>query len=415
MRKFRLFALMTLLMVAALTLSGTVSAQNVTIRLWTGSSSPVENAALEAMVAAFEDANPTINVDLLFSPDYGTQLQTAFGTNDYPEVYAVGQFEFPGFRDSGVLMPAGDRIEEQDDIFPGLLAAFTYEDEVYCPPKDFSTLALLYNIDLFDAANLDYPNADWTWEDLYNAAEALTGDGVVGMSVAPDRNRWMAFFYANGGEIFNEDGEVVFNSDAAVESLEYYASFVANGVGNTPSNLDSGWNGEAFGRGVAAMTIEGNWAIGYLEEQYPDVNWGVSELPVAPSGGRGTLTFTVCWGVATPTSDGGPNQYVDESWALVNFLTGVEGARMVAESGFGVMPARASASELWLETRGEEFAAFVNGGAYAVAPVFPLGFGDFTDAVDQGMNAVIAGRTSARDMMDEAAEIAEEIAEELMD
>ncbi len=406
MFKFRSLALVLLL---ALSLVSAAAAQDKTvIQLWTGSSSPVENAALEAQIAAFEEANPTIDVDLLISPDYGTQLQTAFASGDYPDVFAVGQFEFPSYQDSGVLMPADGRIEAQDDIYPSLLAAFTAEDgTVYCPPKDFSTLALLYNKDLFDAAGVEYPNSDSTWEDIYAAAEAINSADVAGMSVAADRNRWMGFLYGNGGNLFDADGNVVINSPEAVASLDYYSSFVENGVGKTPADLESGWNGEAFGRGLAAMTIEGNWAIGFLDESYPDLNWGVAELPTGPGGEKGTLTFTVCWAVGANTP------YPEESWALVNFLTGTDGAQTVATSGFGVMPARESAGAAWLETKGEEFAPFVTGAEYAVAPVFPLGYADFTTILDNGMNEVLSGSRTAQDLLDEAAEVAQEIKDEL--
>lgn len=387
----------------------TVNPEKTVVELWTGSSSPAENTALEEMVAAYEEANPSIDVDLLISPDYGTQIQSALSSGDYPDVFAVGQFEFPTFVDSDVLMPADGRIVDQDDIYPGLLAAFTDADgTVYCPPKDFSTLGLLYNKDAFDTAGLDYPTAEWTWDDFRAAAEALTTEDMVGFSAAPDRNRWLALYAANAGAgLTDADGNSVINSAGAVEALDFYAGLVRDGFGATPSDLESGWNGEAFGRGRAAMTIEGNWAIGYLESDFPELNWGVAELPTAPSGNKGTLTFTVCWGVGANTDN------PDEAWSLVNFLTGPEGAMMVAESGFGVLPARISAADAWLSTRGEEFAPFVIGGDYAWAPVFAVGFGDLSDAIDQGTVDVIAGDAEAQEALDEAAEIAQEIMEEM--
>lgn len=416
MRTHRFVAL-ALLAVLALSFGGMAAAQDpVVLQVWTSSSSPAENEFKEAQFAAFEEANPNIDLEVLISPDYGTQIQAAFASGDYPDVFTVGQFDTASLVDSGLLMPAEDRIVEQDDIYPGLLQAFTVDGAVYCPPKDFSTLAVYYNTDHFDAAGLEYPTADWTWEDMYAAAQAITeadittedGSEVVGFSAGADRNRWLAFLYANGGALTDEEGNVTWNSPEAVEALEYYASFVNDGIGDIPSNLGgAGWNGEAFGRGLAAMTVEGNWAIGYLETDFPELNWGVVEIPVAPSGGRGTLTFTECWAVGANT------EHPDEAWALVNALTGPEGAAAVAEAGFGVMPARASAAEAWLSTRGEEFAAFVNGAEYAVAPIFPFGFGDFTTAVDEGTVDVLNGDADAQEAMDEAAEIATELFEEM--
>jgi len=314
--------------------------------------------------------------------------------------------------DSGVLADGTDAIENPEGIYPSLLNTFSVDGTAYCVPKDFSTLALLYNKDLFDAAGVAYPTAEWTWDDMYAAAEAITNsdavaDGVVGFSAAADKDRWLGFLYGNGATISGEDGASTVNSPEAVAALDFYSSFVANGVGALPSNLEgSGWNGEAFGRGLAAMTIEGNWAIGYLQNDFPELNWGAAEIPLSPAGERGTLTFTECWAV------GANSAHPEEAWTLVNFLTGEEGAQTVATSGFGVMPARPSASQAWLDTRGVEYQAFVSGADYAVAPVFPLGYGDFTTAFIEGTTAVMAGEQTSQEFLDEVAAIWDEITAE---
>ncbi|MCS6835577.1 MAG: extracellular solute-binding protein [Anaerolineae bacterium] len=392
----------------ALSMTGLSSAQDrVVLRVWTGSSSPVENEFKEKQIAAFEAANPNIDVDLLISPDYGTQIRAAFASGDYPEVFTVGQFDFPQWQADGLLAIGTDKIEDAEGIYEGLRAAFTADGELYCAPKDFSTLALLYNIDAFEAAGLALPDETWTWEDMAAAAEALTKDGMVGFSAAADKFRWMAFFYANGAQLFDDEGKVAFDSPEAIEALEFYQSFVANGHGKLPSDLNSGWNGEAFGKGAAAMTIEGNWAIGYLRDTYPQLNWGVTEIPLAPNGGRGTLTFTECWAVSSRAQ----GALADAAWKLVNFLTGPndDGAKAVAEAGFGVMPARAEFGDLWLSTVGEEYSAFVKGAEYAVAPIFPLGFADFDAAVNEATTLVMTLEESAEDALREAADVARDI------
>jgi multiple sugar transport system substrate-binding protein len=409
MRKFRLSVLALVLLLAVSV--GATSAQDKTvIRAWTGSSSPVENEFKEAQIAAFEEANPDIDVELLIAPDYGTQLQTAFASGDYPEVFTVGQFDFPTLVDSGVIANGSEQIEAQDDIYPGLAEAFSVDGELYCAPKDFSTLGLLYNKDLFDAAGVEYPTADWTWDDFQAAAEALTADDVVGVSIAPDRNRWLALFYGNGATIFDADGNPTFNTPEAVASLDFYTNLITSGVANTPANLNSGWNGEAFGQGKAAMTIEGNWAIGYLNETFPDINWGVAEIPAAPGmDAHSTLTFTECWAVAANATDA----KAEAAWKLVNYMTGEEGAAAVAEQGFGVMPARPSAAQAWLDTAGEDYQAFVTGADYAIAPILPQGYADFTKVIDDGLNEVLAGTKTPQELLDEAQEVAVEIHDEM--
>lgn len=46
---------------------------------------------------------------------------------------------------SNSLEAYGDKLSNKDDFYEGLKAAFTVEDQFYCAPKDFSTLALFIN------------------------------------------------------------------------------------------------------------------------------------------------------------------------------------------------------------------------------------------------------------------------------
>jgi multiple sugar transport system substrate-binding protein len=401
------FMALALVAVLALSLSGLVAAQDKTkVRVWTGSSNPTEDKFKQDVVAAFMKANPDVEVDLQILPSYGDQIQAAFASGDYPEVFTVAEQDFPSRADSGVIAAGGDKIVDQADIYPGLLAAFTKDGTPYCVPKDVSTLGLLYNKDLFDKAGVKYPTADWTWKDMQDAAKKLTSGDVVGFSDTADYNRWLAFFYANGGQLFDKDGKVVFNSPEGVAALDFYASFAKDGTGKTPKDLNAGWGGEAFGSGKAAMVVEGNWAIAYLAETFPDLKWGVAEIPTAPSGKKGTLVFSECWAVGANAT----GATADAAWKLVNFMTDKDGAMNVATGGFGVMPARASAADAWIKAKGhEDLGAFVKGSEYAVAPVWPLGFADFDKALVDGTNAVIAGQKTNEEVMDAAAKVAEDI------
>src|SRR5690606_20556159 len=70
--------------------------------------SPAELAAVEAQVAAFEAANPDINVVVTALPEYETQLQAAFASGEYPDVFYVGQAKFAEYAEAGVLASAAD-------------------------------------------------------------------------------------------------------------------------------------------------------------------------------------------------------------------------------------------------------------------------------------------------------------------
>lgn len=408
MRK-SLFVLALVALVAALAL-GVVSAQDqVTIQLAGWSSSDAENAALEAMVAAFEEQNPNIDVEVIFAPEYETFMQTGFASGAYPNVFYVDSFRLQDWASAGVLEPYGDSITDADDVYESLRNVFTYDGNLYCAPKDFSTLALVYNTDLFTAAGVEVPT---TWDELATAAEALTsGEGdsrVVGLTTGIEMPRWLPFLYQAGGAILNADGEVAFDSEEARAAAEYFVNLYTSGFAASPADLGAGWAGEAFGQGKAAMTIEGNWIIQYLFDQFPDTNWAVAELP-AGAVGPATMTFTVCYGVAAAEN----NAHLEESILLADFLTGPEGAMMVGEAGFGPMPARASAAETWLSVRGEEFQPFVSGADYAYPWSFPPGFGTFIDTFNNRLNEAVVGNADVEDVIVDAAEAAQEALDDM--
>ncbi len=398
-----------LLLVLTITVSGLVHAQATSITLAGWSSSDAENKALNDQVDAFMAANPDIKVEVSFSPSYEDTMQTAFASGDYPEVFYVDSSKLPDWADAGVVAPAGDHVENKDDIYPSLIEAFTYKDTYYCPAKDYSTMTLQYNKELFDAAGVAYPTADWKWEDLRAAAEKLTGktkDGktVLGLVEPAELPRWLPFLYQAGGNIFDKDGNLTINSAEAKTALDFYVGLVADGFAGAPSAVDAGWGGEAFGNGRVAMAMEGNWVINYLKEQFPDLKWGVAPLPAGPAG-KATMAFTVCYGVAANAK----GDKETAAWKLVNFLTGEDGAKNVAETSFGVMPTRKSAGDAWLKRFGDEMKAFVDGAEYAHKWQLPVGFQPFIGAFNDNIQQAFTGNVLPEDVLKAAEDAGKEV------
>jgi multiple sugar transport system substrate-binding protein len=406
--------LLTFLVLLALVMSGAGAAlarqDTVELTLMGWSSSTLENDALNAQVAAFEEANPTIDVTVNLVPSYDETIQAAFASGDPPNVFYVDSSKLPDWAEAGVLASGEGKIENLDDHYPALLEAFTYNGTLYCPPKDFSIMALQYNKDMFDAAGLEYPTPDWTWDDLRAAAEKLTGtdaDGntVLGLVTPPNFERWLPFLYQAGGSVLNDDwSEVTLDSDQAREALDFYVGMVNDGIAGPPTAVDAGWGGEAFGNGRVAMAMEGNWVITYLLDTFPELNWGVTELPKHPSGGQATMVFTVCYGVAAD------NDHPDESWKLANFLTGPEGSELIAQQGFGPVPPAMSAADTWIQARGAEYAeGFLAGADYAHKWQFPVGFGEVFDTFNAGLQLAFEGSAATEDVIVDTTGVAEEV------
>jgi len=242
-------------------------------------------------------------------------------------------------------------------VFPSLVQNFTFEDEFYCAPKDFSTLQLIVNTSLWEAAGLTDDDIPTTWDELSDVAATLTKDGVTGLAFGPEYQRVGAFMAQAGGQLISDDGtEAVANSPENVEALTYVKEQMEAGSFAYSSDLGAGWGGEAFGKQLAAMTIEGNWIQGAMTNDFPDVEYQVVELPEGPAG-KGTMQFTNCWGMAADS----PNQQA--ALDLVEYLTSAE-QQLAFSEAFGPMPSVQSAAEQW-KADNPELAAFIAGADYA--------------------------------------------------
>ena len=123
-----------------------------------------------------------------------------------------------------------------EDFVPGAREAATFEGKVLGIPALIDNLALVYNKTLFDEAGLEYPNADWTWDDLRAAAKALTDPAKkqFGFSYPMDASEDSVWHYEpllwqNGGSILNEDNtQAAFNSPEGVEALEVLAGMAVD-------------------------------------------------------------------------------------------------------------------------------------------------------------------------------------------
>ena len=186
-----------------------------------------------------------INVTFEPQPEFDTALQAALAAGDPPDIFYVDSLRLPDLADAGALAPIPEgAITEPDDIYPSLTEAFTYDGTWYCPPKDFSTLGLVYNADMLEAAGVEPPT---NMEELAAAAEALTTDGVVGLSFGAELARVGVFMLANGGYIVNEDvSEMTLDTEENRAALQYLADMFAAGHAATPAAVEAGWGGEAL-------------------------------------------------------------------------------------------------------------------------------------------------------------------------
>ncbi len=346
-----------------------------------GSSGDAETDAVNQAVAAWSEESG-VEAEVTVASDLAQQLSQGFASNNPPDVFYVSTDNLAGYVANSSLYAYGDQLDNAGDFYPNLVDAFTVDDTFYCAPKDFSTLGLVINKTLWEQAGLTDADVPTTWDQLETVAGKLTQGDVVGLGFSPEYARVGAFFPQAGGAMANEEGtEATVDSPENLEALTFVQKLMQDGVAAYSSDLGAGWGGEAFGKQLAAMTIEGNWIAGAMSNDFPDVAYTVAELPAGPSG-KGTLAFTNCWGIAEDSSN------KEDAISLVESLTTPDQQLAFAQA-FGVMPSVETAAEQYA-TNSPDFEPFVAGADYAENPPSQQGAAD----VISDFNAQLEGLES---------------------
>jgi len=322
-----------------------------------GSSGDAETEAVQAAVDAWSKESGT-DVSLQVASDLGQELSQGFAAGEPADLFYLSTDQIAGFASNGSLQAYGDQLSNKDDFYPSLVENFTIDDTFYCAPKDFSTLALVINTQMWTDAGLTDADLPKSWDDLAAVAKTLTTADHVGLAFGAEYQRVGTFMAQAGGGLVS-DGAAIADDDANIEALTYVKSHLEDGTFAFAKDVGAGWGGEALGKGAAAMVIEGNWITGAMSNDYSSVGYTVAELPEGP-GGKGTLQFTNCWGMAADS----PNQQA--ALELVEYLTGAD-SQLAFSTAFGPMPSIQSAADAWT-TDNPDLAPFLAGAEYAQFP-----------------------------------------------
>lgn len=251
-------------------------AEPVTITYFTFSAAPDHLEDLDQMIAAFEVEHPNIQVEVETAPfdDYFTRLQALIAGGEAPDVFELNYENFVSYAARDVLLDLGPLAESDNTFAPDIFYeraydAFKYEGEQQALPATFSTVVLYYNQDLFDAAGVEYPTGDWTWEDVRTAAEQINDPEAGVWGLYSPIQFWEFYKKAaqNNCQFLNEERtEANLDDPACVEALETMVSFVEAGVMPGDEDLAGMSGDDLFSAGQVAMDVTGIWLFAAFAE-----------------------------------------------------------------------------------------------------------------------------------------------------
>jgi multiple sugar transport system substrate-binding protein len=429
------FSLMIALLVALLALAAAVHAQDaVTIRyvLWDTSQLPPYQACADL----FQEQNPGIQiaVEQLGWDDYWTGITTGFVSGEAPDVFTNHLAKYPEFASLGQLVDIQPLVERDgvptDIYYPGLADLWTREGARYGLPKDWDTIAVIYNVALLEEAGVDPAIMDeWTWnpEDGGTFLETIAqltidANGNNGRSPDFDKSNVVQYGFATDGPggaygqtqwstlavstgwTFNNGvwgDEYYYDDPRFIATAQWWADLaLEHGFAPTQDQVASLGSLALFQAGNVALEFNGSWMIGaYLSSEF-EVGFG--RLPTGPEG-----RFSMFNGLADSIWVG--TQHLEESWAWVKFLASAECQNIVGESGvvFPAIPEAAALSQQVRADAGVDVSAYVEqanqeGGTF----LFPIAdfAGEISTIMTEAMDGIALGQARAEDVLPAANE-----------
>lgn len=299
-----------------------------------------EIAGYRTLVAAFEDANP--DVDVTLSPvatqdELMARLTTSFAGGQPPDVFLLNYRRYGQFAAQGAIEPVQSYLDksevlDEDDFSPRALDAFRFDGKTLtCLPQNLSSLVVYYNVDLFKAAGVPLPEAGWDWDDFLSAAKALTRDGVYGVGVEPSIIRLAPFVWSNKGELVDDPDQpttlTLTGDPAAREAVDWFLDLqLVHGVVPPDAEEQSESSEARFLRGTLGMYLNSRVAVPTLRT-IDSFEWDVAPLPVAPGGVPASILHSDAYCMSAGLRDH------TNAWRFIEFAMGVQGQEILAESG----------------------------------------------------------------------------------
>lgn len=415
--KHRLLVFAVILSLLLTACGGTAASSqkaDITMMMW---GDPAELEVWNKIVADFHTANPniTVKVDVSDWDSYWTKLKTLLSAGTPPDVFAMDAPLYLDYQSRGVLLNLQPYLDKNPDmlngVYPQTLEAYKTSDGMFGLPRDFQTIALFYNKDMFDEAGVDYPTADWTYDDLRSAAKALTKVGpdgkVTQFGFSADlwdmELIWSEAIWAYGGDIISDDHtKTLVGEPKAREAWQLFHDMLFEDKSWPDPNTVGEYGDDPFLAGVAAMTTVGHWAVpGYAEVKF---KWDVAPMPKGPAGQATSVNsagFVVAKDSRSP----------DAAFEFLKYVLSEPAQKRLAELGFAcpVLKSVAESDAFLKQSTPIDHKVFLDSLDFAhMKPVFK-GYDEWSSAIGDGMAPIWTGEAELDPTLDEAVKAADDV------
>jgi inositol-phosphate transport system substrate-binding protein len=261
--------------------------------------------------------------------DYKQEFVLASEANEAPDIILSGHEDIGAWAASELVIPLDEMISQHpefEDVVPNLWDSMKYEDVIYGIPQDaearpiFYSKLLLRDLGWSEEEIESLPervaNGEFTFEDMLATAEEAIDAGVIEEGNGywhrtSNGFDWLMYYFGEGGEITDEEGNLVWDSAAVLRVYELLASLVERGVTRPDMIGLSGndvWHPTVAAADQVLFAQGGTWNWGSWAKQfvadrggneYLLPNIGLMLFPALSAGEALTLTHPLVYMVSS--------------------------------------------------------------------------------------------------------------------
>ena len=251
-------------------------------------------------IAQFEAEHPGVVVTYtsgISRDDYSEWLAERFLAGDEPDVFLLLPEDFELYAENEALLPLGafergDAAFDAAAFYPAAYESGVSGGESFALPVECMTTLMFVNKTLLAKEGVAMPANDWTFDDFYRIAAAVTrdadGDGSLDQFGAYDYG-WQLAATAGGAPLFRADGRASYLAAPAVEDAVRFCmrlAALARGRQVTPRDFDLGR--VAF-RPMTFAEYRAYRPYPWRIKKYTTFEWDCIPLPAADAERHATL------------------------------------------------------------------------------------------------------------------------------
>jgi ABC-type glycerol-3-phosphate transport system substrate-binding protein len=335
---------------------------------------PSEDKIVADIVAAYQKGHPNVHINRINPGDADAmrnKLLTMLAAGQPPDVFYLPPDLLPQMANLKALKSLEPYVAKEDkawmdDFVPIVLNAFRFDTDkgtsgkgpLYALPKDFTTTCFYININLFEAAGIDWRDIQkngWTWDQFTSDMRKISALGnrpdyagrkMYGTFIWLWTDTIRDILWTFGGDFFHSDAdgnplfrEVALDSPESQAGLKFIRKMcLEDQLSYNPTGMAKDGSQEFINGNIGCVGPVGVW-MAPTYKTITDFKWDI--VPVPYQGAPASQIFLTGWTMASACRE------PDAAYELIRFLCGKEGQLLAAKSGLA-MPSRESAMTTFL-------------------------------------------------------------------